>query len=224
MPISSMRMASRSATARTSPGYNPDSYPKPGVPQGKLSEKHTITSKIYDGMKADYWYYASPGVDPNVPAPLMVWQDGQGLIAGDLSQLAPVYRHRKPGRAKADSAHGARADRAGLRARRQGHALHRIRHGERPLRPFSARRSAARSRESLQAAAGWLQPRHCRRIVRRHLLSERRLVHAGKVRARAFHHRQLHVHPVASRRKNSTAATCIRSWCASCRSATSASG
>jgi hypothetical protein len=35
-------------------GYNPDSYPKPGVPQGKLSEKHTITSKIYDGMKADY--------------------------------------------------------------------------------------------------------------------------------------------------------------------------
>ena len=68
-------------------GYNPDSYPKPGVPQGKLSEKHTITSKIYDGMKADYWYYASPGVDPNVPAPLMVWQDGQGLITGDLSKL-----------------------------------------------------------------------------------------------------------------------------------------
>ena len=69
------------------PGYNPDSYPKPGVPQGKLSEKRTITSKIYDGMKADYWYYASPGVDPNVPAPLMVWQDGQGLVAGDLSKL-----------------------------------------------------------------------------------------------------------------------------------------
>lgn len=68
-------------------GYNPDSYPKPDVPKGKLSEKHTITSKIYDGMKADYWYYASPGVDANVPAPLMVWQDGQGLIAADLSKL-----------------------------------------------------------------------------------------------------------------------------------------
>jgi enterochelin esterase-like enzyme len=68
-------------------GYNPDSYPKSGVAQGKLSEKHTITSKIYDGMKADYWYYASPGVDPNAPAPLMVWQDGQTLIAGDLSRL-----------------------------------------------------------------------------------------------------------------------------------------
>lgn len=61
-------------------GYNPDSYPKAGVPQGKLSEKFVITSKIYDGMKADYWIYAGPGVDPAKPSPLMVWQDGQGLI------------------------------------------------------------------------------------------------------------------------------------------------
>jgi enterochelin esterase family protein len=61
-------------------GYNPDSYAKPGVPRGKVSEKQTIVSRIYDGMKADYWVYASPGVDPNVPAALMVWQDGQGLI------------------------------------------------------------------------------------------------------------------------------------------------
>jgi enterochelin esterase-like enzyme len=61
-------------------GYNPDSYAKPGVPRGKVGEKQTIVSRIYDGMKADYWVYASPGVDPNIPAALMVWQDGQGLI------------------------------------------------------------------------------------------------------------------------------------------------
>ena len=67
-------------------GFNPDSYPKPGVPKGQLSSKHTITSRIFDGMKSDYWVYASPGVDPNVPAPLMVWQDGQGLI-GEFSGL-----------------------------------------------------------------------------------------------------------------------------------------
>jgi enterochelin esterase family protein len=67
-------------------GYNPDSYAKPGVPHGKLSEKHTLTSKLYDGMKYDYWVYASPGVDPNVPAALMVWQDGQGLV-GEFSGL-----------------------------------------------------------------------------------------------------------------------------------------
>jgi enterochelin esterase family protein len=68
-------------------GYNPDSYPKPGVPKGTLSEKRTIASKIYDGATADYWIYASPGVDPSRPAPLMVWQDGQGLVNDDLSSL-----------------------------------------------------------------------------------------------------------------------------------------
>jgi hypothetical protein len=68
-------------------GYNPDSYPKAGVPKGTLSEKKVITSKIYPGATADYWIYASPGVDPARPAPLMVWQDGQGLINGDLSNL-----------------------------------------------------------------------------------------------------------------------------------------
>ena len=67
-------------------GYNPDSYEKPGVARGKVSEKHTITSRIYDGMKADYWVYASPGVDPNMPAALMVWQDGQGLV-GEYSRM-----------------------------------------------------------------------------------------------------------------------------------------
>ncbi|HXM41178.1 MAG TPA: alpha/beta hydrolase-fold protein [Bryobacteraceae bacterium] len=68
-------------------GYNPDSYPKPGVPKGTLSGKHTIASKIYEGSTADYWVYVSPGVDPAQPAPLMVWQDGQGLVNGDLSAL-----------------------------------------------------------------------------------------------------------------------------------------
>jgi len=66
-------------------GYNPDSYAKPGVPRGKVTEKRTIVSRIYDGMKADYWVYASPGVDPAVPSALMVWQDGQGMV-GDYSR------------------------------------------------------------------------------------------------------------------------------------------
>jgi len=68
-------------------GYNPDSYPKPGVPKGTVSEKKVINSKVYPGATADYWVYASPGVDPAKPSALMVWQDGQGLINGDLSNL-----------------------------------------------------------------------------------------------------------------------------------------
>jgi enterochelin esterase-like enzyme len=71
---------------RDAVGYNPDSYQKPGVPKGKLSDRKTLVSKIYDGMTSNYWVYASPGVDPNVPAALMVWQDGQGLI-GEYSNL-----------------------------------------------------------------------------------------------------------------------------------------
>jgi len=67
-------------------GYNPDSYARPDVPRGKAGEKQTIVSRIFDGMKSDYWVYASPGVDPAVPAALMVWQDGQGLI-GDYSRI-----------------------------------------------------------------------------------------------------------------------------------------
>ena len=70
---------------RDVPGYNPDSYPKPGVPKGTLSEKKTIVSKIYEGSTADYWVYVSPGVDPSRAAPLMVWQDGQGQVNRDTS-------------------------------------------------------------------------------------------------------------------------------------------
>lgn len=65
-------------------GYNPDSYPLAGVPRGKLSEKRTISSKIYADWTPEYWIYASPGVDPSRPAALMVWEDGQNIARGDL--------------------------------------------------------------------------------------------------------------------------------------------
>lgn len=68
-------------------GYNPDSYPQPGVAKGQLSEKKVIASKIYPGMKADYWIYVSPGYDTTNGGPLMVWQDGQGLAQGDRSRM-----------------------------------------------------------------------------------------------------------------------------------------
>ncbi len=72
---------------RDLPAYNPDSYERPGVAKGKLSEKFTITSKIYEGMKANWWVWASPGVDPAKPSALMVWQDGQGLATGQGGQV-----------------------------------------------------------------------------------------------------------------------------------------
>jgi enterochelin esterase family protein len=63
--------------------YGPDSYEHPGVPQGKLSEKIVHTSKLYEGMQTDYWIYVPAQYDPKTPAALMVWHDGQGLIARD---------------------------------------------------------------------------------------------------------------------------------------------
>lgn len=68
-------------------GYNPDSYPQPGVPEGKLSEEKKHTSRIYPGMVARYWVYVSAGYDPSRGAALMVWQDGQDLIDRDRSAM-----------------------------------------------------------------------------------------------------------------------------------------
>jgi enterochelin esterase family protein len=58
------------------PAFGPMSYAMPGVPQGKLSEKKVHVSKIYDGMKSDYWVYVPAQYDPKVPAALMVFTDG----------------------------------------------------------------------------------------------------------------------------------------------------
>ena len=69
-------------------GYNPDSYPLPGVARGKLSEMKTLASKIYPGMTANYWVYVNPGADLVRGAPLMVWQDGETIVGNqDLLRL-----------------------------------------------------------------------------------------------------------------------------------------
>jgi enterochelin esterase-like enzyme len=55
----------------------PLSYLQAGVSSGTLSEKIVHTSKIYDGMKSNYWIYVPAQYDPNTPAALMVFQDGE---------------------------------------------------------------------------------------------------------------------------------------------------
>jgi enterochelin esterase family protein len=69
-------------------GYNPDSYPQPGVPRGTMSARKTIQSRAYPDSNTDFWVYASPGVNPSTEAALMVWQDGRGIVgAQDLVRL-----------------------------------------------------------------------------------------------------------------------------------------
>src|SRR5437867_1524175 len=45
------------------PAYGADSYLKPGVPSGKLSDKLIHSSKIYNGMKSNYWVYVPAQYD-----------------------------------------------------------------------------------------------------------------------------------------------------------------
>ena len=70
--------------------YGPDSYSQPGVPEGKLSEKRVHTTKIYEGMKSDYWIYVPAQYDASKAAALMVWQDGQGLTQRDGATRAQI--------------------------------------------------------------------------------------------------------------------------------------
>jgi enterochelin esterase family protein len=78
------------------PAYTRDSYARPGVPQGRLSEKLVHTSKLYGGMQSNYWIYVPAQYDPAVPTALMVWQDGERYITRNTEEqcrLCPsLYR------------------------------------------------------------------------------------------------------------------------------------
>jgi hypothetical protein len=65
------------------PAFGDLSYPMPGVKAGTFSAKQTIVSKIFPGMKSDYWIYVPAGYDPHVPAALMVFQDGGLALSRD---------------------------------------------------------------------------------------------------------------------------------------------
>ena len=79
--------------------YGEDSYPQEGVPQGQLSEEMIHESATYRGWQVSYWVYASPGVDPQTPAPAMVWQDGHRFLEREKrSRIMTVVEnlvHRK---------------------------------------------------------------------------------------------------------------------------------
>jgi enterochelin esterase-like enzyme len=59
------------------------SYQQSGIPAGTLSPKLFHTSKIYDGMKSEYWIYVPAQYDPHAPAALMVFQDGEWYLDRD---------------------------------------------------------------------------------------------------------------------------------------------
>jgi enterochelin esterase family protein len=63
--------------ARNLPAFGSDSYPHPGVPQGKLTGPIEVPSKVYPGVKANVWYYVPAQWDGVTPLAVQVWGDGQ---------------------------------------------------------------------------------------------------------------------------------------------------
>ena len=61
--------------------FGPESYPQPGVPQGKLTGPMELASTIYPNMKANVWYYVPAQWDGATALPVQVWGDGQFYTA-----------------------------------------------------------------------------------------------------------------------------------------------
>ena len=75
------------------PALEPESYPQPGVPEGKLSAKIVHSSKIYDGMESDYWVDVPPKIRPQDTG----GRDGLAGRTGPrkpAGQLQDAQRHR----------------------------------------------------------------------------------------------------------------------------------
>lgn len=58
----------------------PDSLPQEGVPQGEINGPHVIASEAFPGTQHTYWVYVPAQYDAEVPASLMIFQDGQAFI------------------------------------------------------------------------------------------------------------------------------------------------
>ena len=60
----------------------PDSFRQEGVPKGVITA-HKWTSKIFPGTVRDYWIYVPAQLNSRNPAPVMIFQDGGGMILED---------------------------------------------------------------------------------------------------------------------------------------------
>jgi enterochelin esterase-like enzyme len=67
----------------------PDSLPQAGVPIGKLNGPFSLPSEVFPGTSHTYWVYVPAQYDPEKPASLMVFNDGQAYIAMEGDIRAP---------------------------------------------------------------------------------------------------------------------------------------
>jgi enterochelin esterase-like enzyme len=75
------------------PAFGPYSYARPEVPEGKLDGKHIHESRLYPGMKSDYWVWVPAQYNASTPAAVMVWQDGEVLVPRERSRAQIVFEN-----------------------------------------------------------------------------------------------------------------------------------
>jgi enterochelin esterase family protein len=59
----------------------PDSLPQEGVPKGNLIGPTVLPSEVFPGTQHTFWVYVPAQYDSNQPAALMIFNDGQAMIA-----------------------------------------------------------------------------------------------------------------------------------------------
>ena len=64
----------------------PDSLPRDGVPKGKFSGPHPLPSTVFPGTQHTYYVYVPAQYDPTQPTAVMIFNDGQAMMAepGDV--------------------------------------------------------------------------------------------------------------------------------------------
>ena len=64
----------------------PDSKPQPNVPKGKFVGPTYLPSQVFPGYQHTYFVYVPAQYDPGRPTPIMIFNDGQAMMAepGDV--------------------------------------------------------------------------------------------------------------------------------------------
>lgn len=81
---------------------SPDALVRDGVPQGAIKGPFVIPSQAYPGTQHTYWVYVPAQYDPNTPASLMIFNDGQAFMhpEGDVRAHVVmdnlIYRRELP--------------------------------------------------------------------------------------------------------------------------------
>lgn len=80
----------------------PDSAPHEGTPRGKIIGPLTLASQVFTNTTRHYWIYIPAQYDPQKPAALMIFQDGQAFVSLDGAFRIPcvfdnlIYRREMP--------------------------------------------------------------------------------------------------------------------------------